>query len=114
MKFFSWLLIVCVFLLVACTLQPPNKSICYTDGPSHANCAFLVQGNDFSVDNQGHNFTQDGRNWNYTELLLNSLILPPDTAAAEKQFFLNFCHQNPNDCNYSQALERFNHLKGLK
>lgn len=110
MKIQSWskfTTIVGIILLSGCSLKPPNKPICFTDAPSHANCAWMVNGADFQVDNVGHNFTQDGRNWNYDQLMKNSLILPPDTYGAEKKFFLSYCHQHPKDCNYSAAVEHF-------
>jgi hypothetical protein len=94
------------FLLVGCQTKPPNIPICFTDAPAHANCAFTISGADFQVDNVGHNFTAQGRNWTYDQLISNSLIFPPDSYSQLKQFELNYCHQNPGICVYSAAVKR--------
>lgn len=63
----------------------------------------MISGNDFDVDNNGQQYTQDGRNWNYSQLSNYSLLLPPDSYGAIKKFILNYCHQNPSDCSYDQV-----------
>lgn len=93
--------------LSGCAIKPPNDPICFTDAPKHANCAYMVTGNDFQVDNSGNNFTDHGRNWNYDQLIKNSLILPPDTWGDLKTFLLEYCQQNQNVCTYDQAKAAF-------
>lgn len=101
-----------VFLFWSCAPVPPNSPVCYTDSLNHANCAFMIEGNDFPVDNSGsHQFTQSGRNWNYTQLTQNSLIMPPDSYGAIKVFILNYCKQNSSACTYSDMATKFNEFE---
>ena len=91
-------------LLLAGCASLPNASVCANDAPKHAHCAFMVSGNDFEVDNSGtHQYTQDGRNWNYDQLIQNSLIMPVDSYGKIKKWFLNYCHRNPSQCKYTPS-----------
>jgi len=104
MKLFTRLymsLHVCV--LLACA-TPPDKPVCVQDSAESAHCVFMMTGGAFDVDNLGKNYTEDGRNWNFTELNEMSLMMPPDTYAELKKFLLNYCHKNANNCNYSKAM----------
>jgi len=107
MKSFSWLLVVGTFLLVGCSLKPPNDPICYVDAPMEANCTFMVDGTDFKVDDSGHNYTLNGHNWNYDQIVQNFLLVPPETYGDIKTFFLNYCHDNPNVCDYQTMQSTF-------
>jgi hypothetical protein len=95
-----------LFLLLLCVgcATPPDKPVCVQDENENAHCIFMMTGGAFDVDNLGKQYTQDGRNWNFTELRQMSLMMPPDTYAALKKFLLNYCHKNTNNCNYPQAV----------
>ena len=68
----------------------------------------MEAGNDFRVDNTGkNNYTQDGHNWTFDQLVAHSLIKPPETYGEIKKFFLNYCHANANLCSYSTAVAQF-------
>ena len=111
MKYYRGLPIITYFLLSSC-VTPPNKVICVNDAPLHAHCAFMISGNDFDVDNNGQQYIQDGRNWNYSQLSIYSLLLPPDSYGAIKKFILNYCHENPNDCNYDSVNTQVHSVEG--
>lgn len=104
-----------LILLSGCALTPPNDPICFQDGPSNANCSYMVVGTDFKVDNLGHNYTLNSHNWNFDQLRQNSLWVPPETYGDIKEFFLKYCNQNQSQCNYQSfkaALDKFE--KSLK
>lgn len=100
------LLLLCIFL-VGCAGKPPNDEIGFTDGPAHANFTYMVTGTDFSVDNVGHNYTLHGQNLNYDQMRALFFYVSPWTWADMKQFFLNYCHANPNVCDYAKVQKRF-------
>ena len=83
----------------------PNKPTCLADGfddngiPTHGRCIYPQAIPDFVVDNTGeNNYTLDGHNWTLAELIKNSFITPPETVAATDQFFLDYCHDYPDQC----------------
>lgn len=99
-------LLLLIFLSGCLTL--PNKPECFQDGLETGKCAYPVSGDDFIVDNSGqHNYTLDGHNWTLDELKKYSLITPPETYAADQEFFINWCHQNKKNCSVQDISNAF-------
>jgi hypothetical protein len=98
-------------IFVSCAGKPPNDEIGFTDAPGRANFTYLVQGTDFVVDNQGHNYTLHGQNLSYDQMRDLFFYVSPWTLADIKTFFLNYCHKNPGVCVYDSLLKKINEVE---
>ena len=94
-----------IILLMCCSCStPPNLDIGFTDGPEQAKFAFMMTGNDFTVDMKGNNYTLHGQNLNYNQVRNLFFMISPWSYAELKKFVLNLCHSNKVKCNYTQTV----------
>lgn len=93
--------------LTCCAGKPPNVEIGFTDQLGQANFHYLIQGTDFKVDNSGqHNYTLHGMNLTYDQMIHLFFYMSPWAWGDMKNFFLNYCHQKQNTCNYPEAVAK--------
>ena len=89
---------------------PPNVAIGFSDALEHANFHPLMTGADFQVDMQGHNYTQNGQNLNYDQMRNLFFYISPWDYVLIKNFILQYCHDRPDICTYSQVKVFFSNL----
>ena len=89
----------------ACASKPPNDVVCFVDADQEANCTYMVQGTDFKVDNAGHNYILGGHNYSFDKIERLFFLVPPETYADIKNFFIVYCNQNPGVCTYQTVMD---------
>ena len=106
--------ILCIFLCTSCATFKDDP-ICAQDAPTDALCVWIVSNKQQHVDNSGNNqFTDHGRDWNFSQLQQNSLILPPDSWGDLKASILQYCHDNPDKCEYSSVNDSINFVESAR
>ena len=90
-------LLVILSTMMACT-QLKDDYLCVHDvGVGY--CTKMISGNPIHVDDQSQLFTDtDGTKYTWSQLQLVSVVMPPGTWEDLKNFILDYCHENPDDC----------------